>query len=393
MPVDFDTWSVLYHMSSGIDPSYDFIIPIPIWVVYDLDKTLTSEDSVTVYEEYNENVCSVLGVPSFKLRKIINEIDLSPDDFSIPQKRYSNELRRLGFKKKHHNKAVILTGDSKNIKSPPYSFDAFLEQRKMNCNTGISTGSPQDVAAAVSKKRLGIKEPNIVGSIPKYNQDGYIESFEFNLGTNKRDSLTHFHYPDCYCNCSLFVQPTKVGWAYTTDDLSSFEIPTVMKIGSIGGLTFHVGGVKSERKEEFIIFTPQLKKDSRLINRYLKLYRKSLYYTILHRNPIEVSQVIGLAEKILKTERVFEQDFISYGKRLSDLTSQFLNLELAFPRFTTRVEERRSELEGELYKEKPDLEKIKISAKEMIEILKSNDSAFHCRKERKEELEGIIKHF
>jgi hypothetical protein len=124
----------------------------------------------------------------------------------------------------------------------------------------------------------------------------------------------------------------------------------------------------------------------------LKLYRKSLYYTILHKNPIEVRQVICLAEEILETEKAFEQDCITHGKKLSELTSQFLNLELGFPRFVTRVEESRSELEDELYKEKPNFDKIKRNAKELIEVLKSNDPAFHCKNGRKDELEEVISH-
>jgi hypothetical protein len=389
-------WSILYHMSAagkikvisdyGIRIGGDaFLIPsiLPSWLVFDLDKTLTADGSVSVYEEYNENVCSVLGIPSFRLRKLIKEIDLSPNDFSIPKKRYENELRRLHFKKRHHDDACTLTEESENIKFIPHAFDAIVEQEKLNCLVGINTGSPKDVTKEVVKKKIGIQEPNIAGSKPIFDSHENFLEFYLNLGTNKPISMSNFHLPECYCDFSLTVNPNEARQYYVTDDLSDFEWPLAVKIGSKLGIVLYVGEDYSKipRIGEFVINAPEIRKDPRRIGYYLNLHRRSKIFPYIH-DPKTVRKIIDTAEEILYLAETYEGDY----SLLLEKIPQFLSLEVLFPSLTTNVSREYQRLKHEDI----NLPHVKEGIKNLVNILKENDPAFHATSERKNELDNII---
>lgn len=355
-----------------------------IGYVCDLDKTLTADDSSTVYEVFNEKVCDVNSEINRNyqfLKKCVEDIDNSPSDIRLPSQRYSKQLRICGFNRRQYIEAGIRTGESKNIKSIPYAFDAFLEQQKLNCFLGICTGSPKFPAKEVSIKKIGIKEPNIAASEPVFDNNGNFLEMRFNLGTNKIVSMGIFHLPKCYCNFALTTNPDEANLVYTTDDLSDFEKPLAVKIGSQLGAVLYVGEELFDIGQigEFVVNAPEIRKDLRKVNHYLDLYRRARIYPYLH-DPKIVDETFEVVEEI----KHLEKDYGSNHGELLDKIFYFLSLEIMFPSLTTRVLEKYYKLKNELDKVDP------YFIKDLIDILKSHDPAFHATDKRKVELKNII---
>jgi len=398
-------WCILAHLDAAgkVDIISDFGIRIggdsfytanlvPLYLVWDLDKTFTAEDSNTVYKEYNDILCSLNPKIDRKhrtLEKCIEEIDSSPSDFSKPQERYDATLRKCGFTKDQHTEASIRTGESKNIKIIPYSHDAILEQYKMNCLPAISTGSPKDAATEVSKRQIGISEDFIEGSIPLFDKNGKFVRFLFNLGTNKAVSMSNFYQKshNCYCDCSFLVEPELARKVYVTDDIFEFDRYVVAKVGSQLGIVLYVGEEEAvevfKRPGEFVVNAPEIRKDARKIKPYLKLYRRAKIYAHLH-SPKEAKTILSCVKEIKRLK--YQQDF----RRLADKMSKFISLEMLFPVLTTRFKRKLVEFEDEISRKPIDSNIVKRSANDLIETLEENDPIFHVREERGSELNEIV---
>jgi len=333
MEREYLRWCILSHLKVANKVSkviYDFDFkPIPkIFIVYDLDKTLTAEDSNTVYQEYNNHLCSLnprIYRERFSLEKCIEEIDKSPADFSEPQTRYWNILKRCKLKKEQHEEACLRTAKSKNIKIVPYAFQAFLEQTKIGCELGINTGSPRDVAALVSKEKIGIPKAKIAGSELIFDQDGYFKEGILNLGKNKVISMSNFFLQpeNCYCDCSFILSERSA--MYVTDDLE-FDKHIAAKVGLEGGVVLYVGKKEYERKE-FIISAPEIRKDLRRINPYVQLYRRAKLFATLVE-PENANEIVKILKKIKQEEN---------GKKLKEMVEKFLELNPLFPRIRSQI--------------------------------------------------------
>lgn len=365
---------------------------VPACNVLDLDRTLTSEDSSTVYEEFNSWLCSLnpkLDHNSPVLKKIINDIDNSPADFSEPLKSYNNLLRKCGLTKRQWDEASIRTGESGNIKAAPYAFDALLEQYKMNFKLGINTGSPKEPAVQVSKKKIGVKEPRIAGSEAEFDQDGYFISLWANLGSNKVKSMSNFFMEpeNCYCDCAF---KEGAGEIYVTDDLSKFEEPLVVKVGLDLGVVLYVGEDQRlleiyKRPGEFVIPAPEIRKDVRKINPYINLYRRAKIFVRIHESP-KVAKMISDTAKEIKKGR-----FCSDSKCFEEFSgkiSQFVSIEQLFPRITTRFDEKHTKLKRAI--SEGDIDAMSKCSNELISILEDNEPFFHVKQEKESELDEII---
>lgn len=400
-------WCVLSHFDAleKIDVISDYGIKIgddsfftsslaPLYLVWDLDKTLTAEDSNTVYEEYNDILCSLnpkIEHNCKNIKKCIEEIDNSPSDFSEHLESYNHILRKCDFTKDQHIEASIRTGESKNVKIIPNIYDAILEQQKMNCISGINTGSPKDAATAVSERKIGIQKDFIEGSIPKFDRNGKFVGFWFNLGTNKGVSMSNFYQKsyNCYCDCSFVAEEDLARKIYVTDDLSGFEKYTIAKIGSLLGIVLFVSEKEIieiyKRPGEFIINAFEIRKDARKINSYLDLYRRAKIFVRLH-DPKEAKFIFNCVKEIKKL-KLIEKNLIQCHE-LNDRISKFLSTEILFPILTTKFKRKIVEFEDAILKE--DSKTMKRMADDLIEILEKNDPMFHLKEKREHELNEII---
>lgn len=402
-------WCILSHMDATgkVDPVPDYGIrvgsdafftasSVPLYLVWDLDKTLTAEDGNTVYEEYNDISCSLnpkIEREHQTLEECIKEIDNSPADFRKPLEKYNKLLRKCGFNTEQHREASIRTGESKNVKIIPYAYDVVLEQQKLNCLPGMNTGSPKDAAVEVSKRKIGISKDLIEGSVGEFDRHGNFIRFILNLGTNKAVSMSNFYHREpfnCYCDCSFVAEPELGRKVYVTDDLE-FDKYAIAKIGSQLGVVLYVGEESIvemyKRPGEFIINAPEIREDARKIRPYLNLYRRAKIFARLH-SPREAKSILDCANEIKKLKRApMDKSVIT---QLEDRISKFISLESLFPVLTTRFNRKFAEFDDEISQESIDFEAVKRSANSLTEILERNDPIFHTKEEREMQLNEII---
>lgn len=398
IPREYMKWSTLYHLDAArkIKVVSDYRIRIegsaavlkylaPIHMTEDFDKTLTAKYSATAYELYDEEACRIntmLDHNHSKLQKTAQDIDNSPSDFSKPLRERSYIYRTCCFKEWQHKRVCENVADNKKIKIVRNAFDAFLEQQELNCIPGINTGSPEDAVREISKKRIGLEKPFVVGSIPLFDKStGDFSQWWLNLGTNKIVSMGILHMPHCYCDFSLTADPTEARDVYTTDDLSDFERHLVVKIGSLLGFVVHAGNQPDPNIGEFVFNAPEIRDDLMKLNYFPKLYRRARLFPYLH-NPRTAREIINTAEQILYLAEKYESDYEQFlGK-----VTHFLSLNLLFPYLTYNVMERCRRLRSD---DKIVSPSIKKEVLELVKILRENDPAFHATDKRKADLAHI----
>ncbi|MEM5766228.1 MAG: hypothetical protein QW423_01165 [Candidatus Aenigmatarchaeota archaeon] len=390
-------WSILYHLDSieKIKPVLDYEIKLKnkscdifnfviLYLMNDFDKTLTTENSLTVFEEFYFNQLPIvnknINKNLHKIEKCIKDIERSPQNFSKLHENLDEILRKCELTKNQFIEACIETGKSKNIKIVPYAAEAISDLENMNCVVGINSGSPKLAIEEISRRRIGIENENIAATEFYFDKNNRFLNSWLNLSENKAKSMGYYFFPRTYCNLSLLTDFNRPNIFYITDDLSPFEQPLVAKVGSELGAVLFVGEdlEKFVVKNEYVVNAPELRKDFRKIKPYLTLYRRSKIFPFLHK-PEEAEEIIRLAERINLSNYKNPENIL-------DNIEEFISLEFLFPSLTTRIEEkcrklRRKLKEGNLKKEE---------LKEIVKIMKTFDPAFHIKKKRKKELEEII---
>jgi hypothetical protein len=395
--------SYFYDAFGKITPNSDFIKKRETRIGTDFDKTLTAIGSITAYKAYisylkGENRRIEIDYPI--LEGHIDRIDNSPSDFSGPLTDCEEFMRHCRLRKKEHKAACEKVVDSNEIKIIPDTTQALIELGNRGGRPGIFSGSQRDVIVGISEKKIGVEEPYIVATEIEWDSDGYFLRFRLNLGANRAYNLSNLYmndpYGPIYCNYSITAEPErKEGYIYVTDDLSGFEMPTIVKIGSWGGVVVHVGEQQAFDTDvpEFVVNDTSVRKSALNLIKHFDLYQEANTFAEDHEDPRDLKQIIETSDEI-KSMKIPEDK--TYDKaqleKFCNKTLKFISINERFPVFRTSIKSRVSEL---MYKTrtlslKTNQEIFNRDVNEILQLIAANDPAPHITQKRREEYYKII---